>query len=184
MSGIAEEAARIGKHSDKIAEQAEIEADRRQIKISVKGAENLPSPFWVQADKHYVGQVLVNLIINSIRYGKEGGQTRVKFRDMLDKILIEVEDNGQGICFHVYIYNIQPGVEIDYATGESWLDRENAPSSSESTTMYVVNLSSEKFHEADCGSAEKLDDDNRMEFFGSREDLIAQGYEPCGSCKP
>ncbi|MBQ1221174.1 MAG: sensor histidine kinase, partial [Alistipes sp.] len=48
-----------------IAEQAEIEADRRQIKISVKGAENLPSPFWVQADKHYVGQVLVNLIINS-----------------------------------------------------------------------------------------------------------------------
>ncbi|MBQ1938750.1 MAG: sensor histidine kinase, partial [Alistipes sp.] len=42
-----------------IAEQAEIEADRRQIKISVKGAENLPSPFWVQADKHYVGQVLV-----------------------------------------------------------------------------------------------------------------------------
>ena len=81
-----------------IAEQAEIEADRRQIKISVKGAENLPSPFWVQADKHYVGQVLVNLIINSIRYGKEGGQTRVKFRDMLDKILIEVEDNGQGIA--------------------------------------------------------------------------------------
>ncbi|MBQ5879675.1 MAG: sensor histidine kinase, partial [Alistipes sp.] len=81
-----------------IAEQAEIEADRRQIKITVKGAENLPSPFWVQADKHYVGQVLVNLIINSIRYGKEGGQTRVKFRDMLDKILIEVEDNGQGIA--------------------------------------------------------------------------------------
>ena len=59
--------------------------------------ENLPSPFWVLADKHYIGQVMVNLIINSIRYGKEGGQTRVHFRDMLDKILIEVEDNGSGI---------------------------------------------------------------------------------------
>lgn len=56
-----------------IAEQAEMEADRKEIRISVKGADNLPSPFWVLADKHYIGQVFVNLIINSIRYGKEGG---------------------------------------------------------------------------------------------------------------
>lgn len=80
-----------------IAEQAEIEADKKHIRISVKGVENLPSPFWVLADKHYIGQVLVNLITNSIRYGKEGGQTRIRFRDMLDKILVEVEDNGLGI---------------------------------------------------------------------------------------
>ena len=80
-----------------IAEQAEMEADRKGIKITVKGAENLPSPFWVLADKHYIGQVFVNLIINSVRYGKEGGMTRVHFRDMLDKILVEVEDNGSGI---------------------------------------------------------------------------------------
>ena len=80
-----------------IAEQAEMEADRKHIRIRVKGAGNLPSPFWVLADKHYVGQVLVNLIINSIHYGREGGTTNVRFRDMLDRILIEVKDNGQGI---------------------------------------------------------------------------------------
>lgn len=80
-----------------IAEQAEMEADKKGIKILVKGAENLPSSFWVMADKHYVGQVIVNLIINSIRYGKEGGETRIRFRDMLDRILVEVEDNGLGI---------------------------------------------------------------------------------------
>ncbi len=80
-----------------IAEQAEMEADRKGINISVKGAENLPSQFWVLADKHFIGQVFVNLIINSIRYGKEGGTTRLRFRDMLDKILVEIEDNGQGI---------------------------------------------------------------------------------------
>ncbi len=80
-----------------IAEQAEMEADKKKIRISVKGSENLPSPFWALADKHYIGQVFVNLIMNSIRYGKEGGATRIRFRDMLDKILIEVEDNGQGI---------------------------------------------------------------------------------------
>ncbi|MBE6178109.1 MAG: sensor histidine kinase [Rikenellaceae bacterium] len=81
-----------------IAEQNEMEADKRHIKLQVKGADNLPSPFWVQADKHFIGQVLVNLIVNSIRYGKEGGQTRVRFSDLLDKILVEVEDNGQGIA--------------------------------------------------------------------------------------
>lgn len=81
-----------------IAEQAEMEADKKHIRIQVKGADNIPSPFWVLADKHYIGQVLVNLMINAIHYGKEEGVTRIKFRDMLDKILVEVEDNGQGIC--------------------------------------------------------------------------------------
>ncbi len=41
---------------------------------------------------------MVNLLTNSICYGREGGQTRVRFRDMLDKILIEVEDSGVGIA--------------------------------------------------------------------------------------
>ena len=81
-----------------IAEQLEMEATKRNIKVSVKGADSLPSSFRVVADKHFTGQVLVNLIINSIKYGKEGGQTRIRFRDMMDKILIEVEDTGVGIA--------------------------------------------------------------------------------------
>ena len=80
-----------------IAEQLDIEAAKRNIKLSVKGADSLPSTFWVTADQHFVGQVLVNLITNSIHYGKEGGSTRIKFRDMMDKVLVEVEDTGVGI---------------------------------------------------------------------------------------
>ena len=57
-----------------IADQLEMEAAKRKIKISVKGADSLPSPFWVTATNNYVGQVLVNLIINSIHYGKEGAR--------------------------------------------------------------------------------------------------------------
>ena len=81
-----------------IAEQCEMEAAKKNITIVVKFSQNLPSRFWVSADKFYIGQVLENLIMNSIRYGKEGGQTKLDFRDMLDKILIEVEDNGIGIA--------------------------------------------------------------------------------------
>ncbi|MBR5877869.1 MAG: sensor histidine kinase [Alistipes sp.] len=80
-----------------IAEQLEMEASKRNIKISIKGAESLSSQFWVTADKHFIGQVMVNLIINSLKYGKEGGKTRIRFRDMMDKILVEVEDTGVGI---------------------------------------------------------------------------------------
>lgn len=36
-----------------------------------------------------------------------------------------VEDNGEGICFNVYCYNVQPGITIDYATGDSWLTEGN-----------------------------------------------------------
>lgn len=98
MAGMKVESFDIVAMTRDIAEQAEIEADKKGIRIQVKGGESLPSPFWVSADKHFIGQVLVNLIINSIRYGREGGQTRVKFRDLLDKVLIEVEDNGVGIA--------------------------------------------------------------------------------------
>ena len=81
-----------------IAEQAEMEAVKRNISIVVKGADNLPSTCWVSADKFYIGQVLDNLIINSIRYGKDGGLTKITCRDMLDKVLVEVEDDGIGIA--------------------------------------------------------------------------------------
>ena len=80
-----------------IAEQCEMEAAKKNISIVVKFSQNLPSRFWVSSDKFYIGQVLENLIMNSIRYGKEGGQTKLDFRDMLDKILIEVEEDRKSV---------------------------------------------------------------------------------------
>ena len=70
-----------------IADLSEMEAVKRNISITVK-----------ESDKFYIGQVLENLIINTIRYGKEGGHTKISFRDMLDKVLVEVEDDGLGIA--------------------------------------------------------------------------------------
>ncbi len=102
---------------------------------------------------------------------------------------LSVEDEGEGVCFHVYVYNVQPGVEIDYATGESWETRDSASSALESQaeeqeTDYVLNTSSKKFHLPDCSSVDSMSEKNRQEYHGTREELIAQGYEPCGSCNP
>ena len=103
---------------------------------------------------------------------------------------LSVEDDGEGVCFHVYVYNVQPGIEIDYATGKSWESRQT-PEAGESSEPasgeereYVLNTSSHKFHLPDCPVVDTMSEQNKEEYFGTREDLIAQGYKPCGSCNP
>lgn len=80
-----------------VMETAEMEAGRKQISLVVHppvGAASLP----VLADKRYIGQVLGNLVVNSIRYGRPGGKTVVSFIDMFDKAMVEVADDGIGIA--------------------------------------------------------------------------------------
>ena len=95
---------------------------------------------------------------------------------------ISVEDEGEGVCFNVYVYNVQPGVVIDYATGENWLDE--AALSDGEVHQYVLNTNSRRFHLPDCPSVADTKPENRQDYEGTRELLIAQGYQPCGSCNP
>lgn len=88
-----------------------------------------------------------------------------------------VEDNGEGICFNVFVYNVQPGIEIDYATGESRL-------SDTVQTHYILNTNRKKFHYSTCLSVQDMSEKNKQEYVGDRKNLIMQGYEPCGSCQP
>lgn len=93
-----------------------------------------------------------------------------------------VEDQGDEVCFDVYVYNCQSGVTIDYATGDSWLDGDS--STQPEQTTYLLNTRSKKFHLPDCSGAASMSEDNRQTYTGSRDDLIAQGYSPCGQCNP
>lgn len=110
-----------------------------------------------------------------------------------------VEDDGEGVTFCVYTYNVQPGITIDYATGASAQDGEELPqvsspaqtsansgenSNQDQVGDYVLNTSSKKFHLPDCSGVESMNEANRQDYTGSRQDLIDQGYAPCGICKP
>ena len=98
-----------------------------------------------------------------------------------------VEDNGEGILFNVFVYNVQPGVEINYMTGDSKLTEAGGSESSEQNSAegeYILNTNTKKFHLPDCSSVTDMDEDNREGFSGSREELIDMGYEPCGHCNP
>lgn len=90
-----------------------------------------------------------------------------------------VEDDS--IRFHVYCYNVQPGVDIRYETGES---RPSEPESGGEEADYVLNTGNRKFHLPDCPSVKDMKEKNKQEYTGTRETLIAQGYDPCGRCKP
>lgn len=54
-------------------------------------------PIYVEADRKRIEQVFTNLIINSVNYGRDGGETRIHFFDMGDNVLVEVADDGIGI---------------------------------------------------------------------------------------
>lgn len=157
-----------------------------------------------------------------------------------------VEDNGEAVQFNVFVYNVEPGVAIDYVTGESWESSETPQvtskgsatittaaaaradkaaagsangskadgesgsgsdgdgASSESNTSdangagsnsasnqgaseqqdYILNVKNKKFHKPDCSATSDISSANKQDFTGTRNQLIARGYSPCGICKP
>lgn len=118
-----------------------------------------------------------------------------------------VEDKGAGVSYCVFAYNVQPGIEIDYATGESKLadgaqqeeqktatvtptpspepeKQEPVTGSEASQADYILNTNSKKFHYPTCSSVNDMKEKNKQEFFGTRDETIALGYSPCGRCKP
>ena len=97
-----------------------------------------------------------------------------------------VEDEGEGLSFHVYVYNVQPGIEIDYATGDSHeTDTEQTNQASDNQVeSYVLNTNNKKFHKPTCSSVKDMKGKNKETYEGTREELIQKGYEPCGRCKP
>lgn len=118
-----------------------------------------------------------------------------------------VEDKGAGVSYCVFAYNVQPGIEIDYATGESKLadsaqqeeqktatvtptpspepeKQEPATGSEASHADYILNTNTKKFHYPTCSSVNDMKEKNKQEFFGTRDEAISNGYSPCGRCKP
>jgi len=111
-----------------------------------------------------------------------------------------VKDKGEGICFCVFCYNVQPGVAINYTTGDSALSEGSTADTTATGTLetaseastaresieqtYILNTNTHKFHDPSCSCVDDIKDSNKETYTGSRDNLIAQGYEPCGQCKP
>lgn len=101
-----------------------------------------------------------------------------------------VEDGGEGVTFCVYVYNNQPGIRINYATGESKKDDgvpfpeapENPLPDGDFEYDYILNTATKKIHKPDCHHATGLDESKREYTKETVEELEAAGYSTCGTC--
>ena len=91
-----------------------------------------------------------------------------------------VEDNGEGISFNNYCFNVTPGATIDYKTGIVT----TAEQASQEARLYVINTRSNVFHYPTCEGAQQISKWNRKEVTATRVELTEQGYTPCGYCEP
>jgi two-component system phosphate regulon sensor histidine kinase PhoR len=78
-----------------VMENLEDNAKNKNIKLSFK--EKYTSPAFVKADREKIRQVMINLVQNSLKYGKNNGSTAIKIFELHDQYLIEVTDDGIGI---------------------------------------------------------------------------------------
>lgn len=101
-----------------------------------------------------------------------------------DGVLMEarsVEDDTIEFC--VYCYNVQPGIQIDYHTGDSTAAN-TTKSSTTSEGTYILNKNTKKFHTPECSSVKDIKAKNKEEFTGNSQSLTDQGYSPCKNCNP
>lgn len=106
---------------------------------------------------------------------------------LADGVLMEaesVEDKGKGLSYCVYVYNVQPGIKIDYETGDSSAKDSRRSEQSSAKGTYIINENTNKFHKPDCRSVKMMKDKNKKKYTGKRSELINSGYEPCKNCNP
>ena len=161
----------------------------------------------------YLNTVLMRPYENSIYQYVTGTEKHVLYRVtplfegdnlLATGVLLEgcsIED--ERIQFCVFCYNIQPDVDIDYATGLTKTEsnfftlipasdiEEQEPAivrfldnEEEEEPDYIANKNTRKFHYPYCDSVSGMKDKNKWEFYGTRNELIEKGYVPCKRCNP
>jgi two-component system phosphate regulon sensor histidine kinase PhoR len=75
-----------------------LENQAQERSITLRLGQAAEKPIWVMADRKRIQQLFVNLLVNSVVYGREGGETKVRYYDMDDNVLIEIADDGLGIA--------------------------------------------------------------------------------------
>ncbi|WP_298416976.1 ATP-binding protein [uncultured Kordia sp.] len=128
----------------------EMKAAKKQISLAFD--MNYANPIIVSADKERIQQVLTNLIVNSIKYGRENGTTEISIENLIrNKVIVRVTDNGEGIEQE----NIPRLFERFYRVDKSRARHEGGSGLGLSIVKHIIEAHNEKIYvesEADVGS--------------------------------
>ena len=104
--------------------------------------------------------------------------------------IYSVEDEGDALCYNLFIYNVQPNIIIDYTDGSSMLDpnadiEEPDITEQPEAATYVINKNSGKVHKPDCKHVANMSEENKLYVTSSAEELKEnENYSPCLTCDP
>ena len=169
------------------------------------GAENANEKNLVTGTRYMNLQMLQheNMVADYIRNGGDYIYFRVTpvytgDNLLCDGLLMEGWSDDDSLMFNIFYYNVQPGIMIDYLTGDNeysgvFLDTTGAgvvyeeevttaEDSSEAT--YILNTNSKKIHLPSCSSISDMNEKNKKEYHGSLQELIDKGYTCCKNCNP
>lgn len=111
-----------------------------------------------------------------------GGSNLVAYGVLIESDCLQCDDTAD---YCVYIRNQQPGITIDYRTGENWLTSSADQTAGQSSAAtFILNTRSRKFHRLSCGSAPSVSSANYKLTSQTRTQVINEGYSPCAKCRP
>ena len=143
--------------------------------------ENMVAAYIEETDNHVMYRVTPIFTENNL------------LADGVQMEAFSVEDNGKGISFNVFVYNMQPGIEINYLDGTSKLESDSDFEETvekqniqdeKNDTLYILNTNTMKFHSEDCSSIKDIKPKNKESYNGTKAWLIDNGYSSCGICNP
>jgi len=124
-----------------IFELLEMKASRKDITLTFD--LQYSKPILVNADKERIQQVLSNLIVNSIKYGRENGTTEVSIENLIqNKVIIRITDNGEGIIKE----NIPRLFERFYRVDKSGSRKEGGSGLGLSIVKHIIEAHNEKIY--------------------------------------
>ena len=103
---------------------------------------------------------------------------------LADGVIMEAVSTDGSFYVCRYAFNVQPGITLDYETGKNWIEGQEVKSEHDGPVSFVLNTGTKRFHKPDCKSVTDMKPANKKEFFGTREEVINNGYTPCGACTP
>lgn len=119
----------------------EMKADKKNITLTFD--MDYEKPIWVYADRERIQQVITNLIVNSIKYGKKGGTTEVSIENLIkNKVIVRVTDNGEGI----EKANIPRLFERFYRVDKSGSRKEGGSGLGLSIVKHIIEAHNEKIY--------------------------------------